>query len=354
MLLNNNTRGHSVNPTSLQKRHTCFGNTTVKPQKNVNTKKTGHPARYNSKNTKKPRNVAEVSITINDASFSDSKDDYLDVPMPTDSRKYSISMFRDSIPVDHEMEYQRSASLVPSFKPSSQTRKSDLLPNKLSMVKAKAFVSTPNDSPSNKLNRRSRSSFMCDSFQNEEANEYRFSCGLSKIGQCAMIKSYEDEIYNKLKMKFPKTYFPRVRTPLFNLNTNPQACSSSLSYTASNTLLSLSPSCTSINSFQDCKSNTPLVVSPWDILKHENENISKYSITKQIEDAMEILDDLSKIKPETIEESVQPITVKLVKMGRCPSFIDNNAATNSLIMDNTFKKYEIWHFNWTKMLTDMF
>jgi hypothetical protein len=318
---------------------------------------------------KNPINILSIAVT-------DEK------PLYDATHKFS------AIKRDSEMPASRNLSITSDTKrPCNHVKRSELLPNRFTFIRARSYASSCNDNSSSyskltfqstlkadtvkssllvRRSQNSKNESFSDSFQNEDYGLSRFSCGLSKIGQCAMLKTYEDELYSKMKMKFPKNHFPRVQTPLFNTNADlkpdKQLSSSSLSR---------SLSCTSLTSIADdsnpaTQRKTTTSESSWDTTGSglDSDNSKKYQISKQIEDAMEILDDLVKIKSgarnDTIEindlvfdfqkRNDQDGKNRPTESNTC----DPTSIEETLMIDNTIKKYERWHFNWTRILTDMF
>ena len=202
--------------------------------------------------------------------------------------------------------------------------------------------------------------------QDELVGELKFTTSLSKIGQCAMLKSYEDELYMKLKLKFPKQHLPRVNTPTFNLQS---------SATRTNDI-STTPSLCSLPSYSSFASTNSTItrktyqsISSWDLNAPENEQIRKFQVSRQIEEAMEILDDINKIKSDGKESKnqIKEDEVDILSNAsndyrydsdRRDSFIDIDSIDlhkyGSNDAEKAIKKYEKWQHNWSRMLNDMF
>jgi hypothetical protein len=356
MLKNTNTKGQCTkfnkNKCNCCSRHSSKSNS--KTQRNYFSSTLKARLKNDVKNdetsackkaTEQNRNPCEIIITVNDN----------DKPTLTrDQRKLSVFNRRDTVVYRHSIvsEAKRGRpEILPNrfnFSTRQRSHNGSCYDNSFGKFAYQSVLKneTPKSSPIIRRSRSSKNESFTESFQNEDYETGRFSCGLSKIGQCAMLKTYEDELYSKMKMKFPKNHFPRVETPLFNTNVDLKQVKK-----PSRSSLSSSVSCTSLTSLTDDntlrKTNTS--ISSWDTF--ENEHSKKYQVSKQIEDAMEILDDLVKIKSLN---QIEPFRMDDLVFNLQVKDQDKASVENSLMIDNTIKKYERWHFNWSRMLTDMF
>jgi hypothetical protein len=141
----------------------------------------------------------------------------------------------------------------------------------------------------------------CDDNEDDDDDacleEVKFGSSLSKDGQCAMLKTYEDELCKRLKEHFPREYLPRIKTAMFKLNTKHYY---------------------NDNSSQE-RSSSP--TSSICTLSDMSEQKRRLKVSKQIRSAMEIIDDLGKLT-------------------------NDNDGTEVII------KYEKWYNQWSKMFNN--
>lgn len=129
--------------------------------------------------------------------------------------------------------------------------------------------------------------------------DMKFGSSLSKDGQCALLKTYEDELFKRLKEHFPREYLPRIKTAMFKQNKKDY-------FNDDSSLDRISSPASSM-----CTSS------------EMSEQKRRIKISKQIRSAMEIIDDLSKLT-------------------------NDNDGTEIII------KYEKWYNQWSKMFNNKF
>jgi hypothetical protein len=188
-------------------------------------------------------------------------------------------------------------------------------------------------------------------------NNLKFTTSLSPCGQCAMLKSYEDEIYKQIKITYPKKIVPRVCTPIYNLklqmNTNIKKGINSNEFiresSSNSSLLSTHSSYSEDNQLRNVNG------SESSHLEDENfEKIKKYEINKQIQVAMEILDELSKQrKLMSTSGLIAASGLRDKPLSLNPNLFYMNVI-DSEKMNEIIKKYESWHAKWSQMLTKYF
>ena len=181
-----------------------------------------------------------------------------------------------------------------------------------------------------------------------------------------MLKSYEDELYSKLKSKFPKKYLPRISTPTFNLQTSARKSIDSSKIPS----LSSMPSYSSItsNSTITQKTNSDTTLPTLETTTDETEEMKKQRVGRQVQEAKRILDYINNIKPDSLnqinedEEDNNSSTTSNYMLGanRRMSSIDiDSIELHKMRLDKNYgelaiKKYERWQNNWSKMLKEMF
>lgn len=185
----------------------------------------------------------------------------------------------------------------------------------------------------------------------------KFGSSLSKTGQCAVLKCYEDEIFYRLKQRFPYRMFPRVSTPAFELSLNKEKQKHTHSAVSE----------TNVASPKQWESNSivsePACTEPANKHKTE-EKLRSYFVDKQITAAIEILDDLKKISPlasdnnECIYESVESFAGS--ELCETESMMSHQRTLSTLNCDSErffnqiWKKYENWYSEWSRMLNVLF
>lgn len=165
-------------------------------------------------------------------------------------------------------------------------------------------------------------------------NDLSFSNILSIEGKCATIKAYEDEMYAKLKLRFPDVELPRVTTPVFNSKCdlyNKRAGDdlkmTSFSYSNFDSI-STDNSDDLTEEFLSKRINPRKMSLPFVNDSRENK------INKQIENAMKILDYLEK---ETSSKNNQKSK--------------KSNSTNDLL--KILNDYKDWHLKWTLLLDNI-
>ena len=160
----------------------------------------------------------------------------------------------------------------------------------------------------------------------------KFSSSLSKTGQCAILKTYEDEIYSQLKMRNPRRNLPRVSTAEFNSKSKSK-CSKDLSELGSSSptlLLTCVDSCCDVADENFTETNVTF----------------EEMIEKQIDKAKKILDDIARVnKTEQSERDAGQ------------NFFLSENGSNSFWSDrlgSVVRDYEEWHRKWSRMLNKMF
>ena len=259
------------------------------------------------------------------------------------SRKFSLypPIFKtNELP---NLNKRRSTRLLSTFVPNDFSRKEDLLKSK---------------------NNEENSEFEVLEEIPANSKDISFTSSLSKIGQCAMIKSYEDELYSKLKSKFPQKDLPRVSTPTFNFQTSSKKSVGNISTPS---LWSI-PSCSSFTSSLSVKTEDTAQTPCININAPENTELRKHRVSKQILEAKEILDDIKKIKKENFDEEYEdeietisdlPSSIKY-SIDKRNSYIDIDSINlHKLRLENnqgeqTIQKYQNWQKNWSRMLHELY
>ena len=187
------------------------------------------------------------------------------------------------------------------------------------------------------------------------SRDLKFSNILSDDGQCAILKTYEDEMYKQIKSRLPKKSIPRISTPIFNMKLNKKQQNRSHSnnnnhhthhaQTSSFSSSTLSPSpSSSTSSISSLPSSTPssasnsnhnsssklnaflksTPITKMSISRSTNGHSSRdvndevlnaqktIEINKQIKSAMQILDDLAKCdqKPKAEKKTTTSSTLQ--------------------------------------------
>ena len=165
----------------------------------------------------------------------------------------------------------------------------------------------------------------------------KLSSVLSKTGQCAILKCYEDEIFKEIKWRIPDRYFTRITTPLFDLNSGDSQYSDiwELGSVRSESVFS--------EISEPNKHNT-------------EEKLRNYLVDKHISAAMEILDDLKKITPrnECSEESDDSQNCALSDSGSVITELRTNESDVDQLINQICRKYSKWIGEWSRMLKIFF
>lgn len=130
-------------------------------------------------------------------------------------------------------------------------------------------------------------------------NNLKLGSLLSTTGQCAMLKTYEDEMFKQLKRRFPNKILCRVGTSKYNSIINNQS--------------------RNVNTYDE---------NSVELLARQ------LKITEHITEAMEILDELSYSNQKVRNEGVNEI--------------------HSKGENETITRYEKWQLKWANMLNFMF
>lgn len=135
--------------------------------------------------------------------------------------KANLSVRRPSVSRRYSLCYQNNNGkyLVPSMKKKNSTPNCNMVKN------------GDDDEDDD-----GKSSFIKIPIVKNANSDMKFANILSSDGQCAILKTYEDELYKQIKERMPKKSIPRISTPIYNMKLNKQqkASTSSISTVASN------------------------------------------------------------------------------------------------------------------------
>jgi hypothetical protein len=192
-----------------------------------------------------------------------------------------------------------------------------------------------------------------------------FTASLSKIGQCAMIKSYEDELYSKLKSKYPQKDLPRVNTPTFNFQTSSRKSVDSMSTPSLWSMPSYSSFTSSLTAKTDGTIQTPYL----NINAPENAELRKHRVSRQILEAKKILDEIKNIKKENYDPMDNDCETETISdlpssnkysLDKRNSYIDiDSIGLHKMRLENNpgtlaIKRYQNWQKNWSRMLNELY
>lgn len=174
-------------------------------------------------------------------------------------------------------------------------------------------------------------------------NNLKFGSILSTTGQCALLKAYEDELYNQIRNKYPKTPIPRISTCIFNSRVNHEnkqklldsSTLISLDTYSSNSLIADSNVMTTHDMTDKSTISVGLFSSSKNNLTNPVDDLNKLRINKQIDDAMQILDEIGK--------------EKLFTKPKFNAELEENSKMKDIV-----RKYERWQKRWSRMFDEMF
>ncbi len=175
--------------------------------------------------------------------------------------------------------------------------------------------------------------------QSSDLTSFKLSSPMSKTGQCAILKIYEDEMYTQLKLRNPKKNLPRISTAVYNSNSKQRSAMKLKNTECKSSQSSLFSS----DSLEDC-----------DEAKAEkdlDEAASlEYLVHVQIENAISILSELAEYKLNNQQCNFGSLNRNFLSV--CDS------SSQSLLMDEKFnfiaKRYEVWHAKWSRMFNKFF
>ena len=331
---------------------------------------TSNSSSTNASKTNTPRRLSVANIDYH----TDNKS--LQIPYQR-NRTGSIS-YTDSKPINgnirrHSMAFNSHFIMPP---PPAKPRK---------LVKIDSFTKTDSDSNINKTD----SPFRKISVIKNTHNDNKLGSILSAEGQYSILKTYEDEMYNKLKFRCPNHYLPRVSTPEFNCkfdNSNHRklsinslnsdsSCQSTTSFTNNNQnsnsnilnevnfgLVEDNDDEKLTNRFR--KMSLPTNGYEMDKTNCNSDNLQN-KISKQIDYAMEILDDIAHeynlnsdrvegVNNKTITNSLDTNKINN-KHRKSICIVDtlSSSSSNTIELMPIINKYKDWHMKWTSLLDEL-
>jgi hypothetical protein len=176
---------------------------------------------------------------------------------------------------------------------------------------------------------------------------FNLSCSLSKTGLCAIMKTYEDEMYKQLKIRNPRQNLPRITTAAFNASSRAQKVANSHS---------------DPNECKSSRSSLASNESNEDEERADAERLLKEAVpleslvNRQVEKAMKILNELGECKYYHHHNAHNYEDLNRNSLNVCDDNTSNE--TSFAVPDDEFntiaKKYESWHLKWSRMLDKFF
>lgn len=238
--------------------------------------------------------------------------------LPLINRRSSLtSSFRNnsfSMPKYSQSSFRRYTLPCPPSKNSMQF----LMPRKSSFRRKSMEMKRENSTEI--IEQRRKSACL------QAQKDAKLTSSFTKTAQCAMLKTYEDQMFNQLQSLCPHKYLPRIPTPYFNSRTIKE-----------NGNLSNDSDFSSSSSMSSFASEFSLKEYP-----NAELNTKEHQIDKQIGSAMKILDFLSEFRTQLNQENQQNVDLGV--------HFTNSYKSSSDKLNKIVEKYERWHRRWLKML----